>query len=161
MTYEKIQQIIDMGLDDYSRALIVATIQHAGVYDKGGKPYIEHPLGVARYCNGVLETVVALLHDTIEDTDLTLNDLGILGFNRYIVDAVEGVTKLKGEPYDQFIDRCVKNDISRAVKKADIKHNTEPERLHYLDVEVQNRLVTKYAKAENTINQFELFNQKR
>lgn len=150
-----------MDLDDYSRALVLATWKHAGVFDKGGKPYIDHPIRVSQRCRGMTEKVVAILHDVIEDTDVTYEDLEYLGFNFYIIEGVNAVTRREyddgrpKEPYDDFIDRCCKNDIGRAVKREDIGDNTDPARLHYLSEKFQNKLVTKYAKALNTINQFE------
>jgi len=156
-----LETIAKLPLDDYSKALILATWKHAGVMDKGGHPYINHPIRVSLKCSGIMEKIVALLHDVIEDTDITFEDLQYLGFNQYIIDGVDAVTRrvyLDGtkETYDDFIDRCCTNDIGRAVKKADIADNTDPNRLHYLDIAFQNKLVTKYSKALHTIELFEL-----
>ena len=156
-----LQIIKDMNIDDYSKALVLASWKHAGVFDKGGHPYIDHPIRVSQKCRSITEKVVAILHDVVEDTDTTYDDLDYLGFNKYIIDGVDAVTRREypdkpKETYEDFIDRCCKNDIGRAVKRADIADNTDPERLHYLDEKFQNKLVTKYAKALNTINQFEI-----
>ena len=148
-------------LDDYSRALVLATWKHANVFDKGGKPYIDHPIRVSQRCSGYHEKVVAILHDVVEDTDIEYEDLRYLRFGEHIINGVDAVTRRvfpdrPKESYEDFIDRCCRNDIGRAVKKADIADNTDPSRLHYLDEKFQNKLVTKYAKALNTINQFEM-----
>ncbi len=152
----------DMNLSDYARAIILAGWKHSGVKDHGGKPYIDHPIAVSTLVRGMTEKCVAIMHDLVEDTDITLDDLRYLGFNMYIVDGVDAVTRRIGEDgvketYTDFIKRCCKNDIGRAVKKADIANNTDPARLHYLDEAFQNKLVTKYAKALNYIQQFEIF----
>jgi len=156
-----LQTIVDMNLDGYSKALILASWKHAGVMDKGGHPYINHPIRVSLKCHGVMEKIVAILHDVVEDTDITFKDLEFLGFSQYIIDGVDAVTRRvydndTKETYEDFIDRCCTNDIGRAVKRADIADNTDPSRLHYLDKKFQNKLVTKYAKALATINSFEI-----
>lgn len=155
-----LQTLRDMEIDNYTRAILLATWKHANVYDKGGKPYIDHPIRVSQRCKSMSEKIVAILHDVVEDTDVTYEELAYLGFEHYIVDGVRAVTRKEWdggkESYENFIDRCCRNDIGRAVKRADIADNTDPKRLHYLDEKFQNKLVTKYAKALNTINQFEL-----
>lgn len=155
---KQFDELKDSNLDDYSKALVYASMMHAHVNDKGGRPYIDHPIRVSQYCTSINAKIVAILHDVVEDTDATLDTLLMLGFSVYVVDGVDAVTRRDGESYDDFINRACRNDIGREVKKADIKDNTDPKRLHYLPKEKQNRLVTKYAKALNTIRQFELLN---
>ena len=77
---------------------------HAGQFDKAGKPYILHPLRVMNAVNTIEEKIVAVLHDTVEDTDLTLYELeDTFGFPHNIVEAVGLLTKIKGDPYKGYI----------------------------------------------------------
>lgn len=119
-------------IDTIECALAVASFLHQGVRDKGGVPYIFHPLWIANALkeNGEdIETIiVAILHDTFEDTEITLEELRELFSNR-IVDAVEALSKGEGEDPMDYIARVAKNDIARKVKRFDLKHNTDITRL--------------------------------
>lgn len=127
-----------------SDAITLATEAHAGVLDKGGRPYIDHPLRVMQMVAAVgydLDTqIAAVLHDTVEDTTLTLADLLAEGVSPEAVDMVDGVTRRTGpafpggkEPYQGgLISRAVTNDGSRAIKLFDGGHNSLPRRTHYL-----------------------------
>lgn len=89
------------------RALEIATKAHKGQVDKSGAVYIFHPIRVAELCTTEEEKIVALLHDTIEDTSVTAEYLLEQGFPRTIVDAVLGVTRRDDETYEEFVRRAV------------------------------------------------------
>ncbi len=105
------------------KAVGVATRAHKGQVRKDGTDYISHPVRVAVRCETKLQKVVALLHDVVEDTDVTYDDLIEIGFTREVVNAVESVTKRPGEKYADFILRASVNELGRAVKLADIEDN--------------------------------------
>ena len=102
---------------------------HEGQKDKGGEPYYFHPLAVmsllekpTRY-----ERMAALLHDVVEDTDITLSDISEL-YPIIVTDAVDALTRREGEVYRLYIERLAKNPIARKVKLADLEHNMRPDR---------------------------------
>ena len=108
--------------DLYTRAVEIATAAHEGQTRWGGEPYITHPLAVANYFHMSIEKIVAVLHDVIEDTDITGNDL-LDEFPDEIVGSVLVMTHKEHESYADYIMRVRKNHIARKVKLADIKHN--------------------------------------
>lgn len=110
-------------------ALEIATNAHKGQTDKAGKPYILHPIRVAEKCNTANERIVALLHDTIEDTSITADYLSSQGFPGNIVNAVLSVTRNDCESYDDFIRRSALNPIGRKVKIHDLEDNLDIKRL--------------------------------
>lgn len=129
-----------------SAADALAEQAHAGQTDKAGRPYVEHPRRVAaRFEDPVLRTV-ALLHDVVEDTHVTLNDLHRL-FPTNVVMAVDALTHRKGEDRDLYYRRVRANERARLVKHADIDDNADPQRLALLDEATRDRLVAKYEKA--------------
>lgn len=105
------------------RAISLATALHAGTRDKGGQPYIEHPLRVMGKVSGELEKVVAVLHDVVEDTPATLGELAAAGFPAEVIAALDHLTRREGEDYAAFIARAGANSIGKAVKIADIEDN--------------------------------------
>ena len=107
----------------YELALKIATEAHEGQKRWNGDPYITHPIRVADSLEGPIEKIVAILHDTIEDTDVTANFLLKQGFNQEIIDAVVALTRIENETYREFIERIAKNDIACFVKIADIEDN--------------------------------------
>ena len=111
------------------KALKVATKAHSGQTDKAGAAYIFHPIRVSCRCFTNEEKIVALLHDTIEDTDVTEDYLLSEGFPRNIVDAILSVTRNEDESYDDFIKRCRLNPIGRQVKLHDLEDNMDISRL--------------------------------
>ena len=100
------------------KAMQIATEVHKTQVDKGGKPYIGHPLRVEKLCQDDDSKIVALLHDTIEDGDITAEYLLMQGFPTYIVDAVLSVSRNKGEDYFDFIQRSKANPIGRRVTRS-------------------------------------------
>lgn len=131
----------------------LATQAHAGQVDKAGQPYILHPMRVAKRFHLVQEVdfaVVALLHDVVEDTHVTLNDLHRM-FPTHIVAAVDAITHRKNEPRDAYYQRVKANPLAHRVKLADVDDNSDPERLASLDVATRKRLETKYAHARQAL----------
>lgn len=112
-----------------NKALEICYESHKDQVDKAGKPYYLHPIQVALMCSTKQEKTVALLHDVIEDTNCTINDLVKIGFDNEIIEAVECLTKREGEQYENYIKRVNQNPIARRVKINDMKHNSDLSRL--------------------------------
>ena len=128
------------------KALSIALKAHTGQIDKVGQPYILHPLRMMMNVETEDEQVVALLHDVIEDSDFTSEDLLEAGIPEYIVIAVEHLTNRDDESYDQFIDRAMQNDLAARVKRADIEDNINVLRLSTVKERDLERIV-RYHKA--------------
>jgi len=128
-------------------AIIFATECHRGQRDKAGEPYILHPLRVALLVRTDPERLAAVLHDVVEDTGVTLDELRERGLDESVVTAIEALTKRDGEDYASFIERVVRNRIARVVKLADLADNLHPDRLSRLPTEEQHRLRAKYEPA--------------
>lgn len=129
------------------RAIQIAVEAHAGVKDRGGKAYILHPLSVMMRVETDAEKIVAVLHDVIEDTGWTFDNLREEGFSEEIIEALGSVTKTSDEEdYDQFVLRAQKNEIGRKVKIADIKENLDVTRLGNL-TEKDTARINKYKNA--------------
>lgn len=129
------------------KADAIAAEKHAGQKDIAGADYIGHPRRVADRCSSVKTKIVALLHDTIEDTDVTPEYLLEQGFSQEIVDAVLSVTKRKNEDYFDFCRRAGENKIGREVKLADLHDNMDVSRLRYPLRKVDVDRLNKYMKA--------------
>ena len=110
-------------------AISIANQAHAGQLDKAGKPYISHPLTVMAQMDTLESKIVAVLHDAIEDSDLTIEGLVKQGFPEFITDAIAAITKLDGEQYEDYIIRVKSNAIARKVKIADVTHNMDISRI--------------------------------
>ena len=121
------------------KALRIAVEAHAGQVDKSGKPYIFHPLRVCCRCFTDEEKMVALLHDTIEDTEITAEDLLSEGFPPYI-------SRNEDETYEEFVKRTSLNPLGRAVKLHDLEDNMDISRLEQVTEKDFDRL-NKYIKA--------------
>ena len=130
----------------YDRALRIAIRAHEGQQDKSGREYVMHPIRVAERCKDTRAKIVALLHDTIEDTDVTIEYLRKEGFPEEIIDAVLSVTKQEGENYEDFVRRAVRNAIGKEVKIADLEDNMDIRRLKEIKEEYVDRL-RKYLRA--------------
>ena len=113
------------------RVLVLATNAHAGQFDRGGKPYILHPLKVMHYLKSDDEELqcMALLHDVVEDTKTTWDDLTAIGCTERVINGVKALTKMPGESYDQYKQRVFANEDAMKVKMADLRHNTDIRRL--------------------------------
>jgi (p)ppGpp synthase/HD superfamily hydrolase len=128
------------------KAALICITNHAEQTDKAGQAYFQHPMRVALRCATTEQKIVALLHDTIEDTPVTPEYLLEHGFSQTIVDAILSVTKRDGESYEDFVKRAAENPIGRAVKLHDLEDNLNVFRLAEVTAEDAQRL-TKYLAA--------------
>lgn len=110
---------------NFEIAYNLALIYHKGQVDKANKPYINHVVYVANHVKTNDEKIVAILHDIIEDTSLTLNDLKKLGFSNIVIEAIDAITKRQGEAYHDYLKRVMNNKIAIKVKIEDLKHNAD------------------------------------
>lgn len=133
-------------MNKYELALKIATEAHKGQVDKAGIPYINHPLTVASLVDTEEEKIVALLHDTIEDTNITEQDLLNYGFSNKIVEAVKLLTHNKNVPYMVYVAKIKDNELARKVKIADLTHNSDLSRLKEI-TEKDKKRYEKYQKA--------------
>ena len=114
--------------------------------DKSGLPYVFHPFHVAEQMKDEVTTAVALLHDVVEDTGYTLTDLVEMGFPEAVTDALALLTHDPSVPYLEYVAKVKDNPAARAVKLADLKHNSDTSRLDFLTKKDVQRL-EKYKKA--------------
>ena len=136
----------------YDKALQIAIRAHKGQKDKAGHDYILHPIRVSERCDDPRAKIVALLHDTIEDTDVTEEYLRQQGFPDDIVDAVLSVTRREGEDYETYIRRAAANPIGLQVKIADLEDNMDIRRLPDITDRDVVRL-RKYLRAWHYLNE--------
>lgn len=129
-----------------NEAMKIAYKAHHGQVDKGGIPYIFHPMHLAEQMDDEYATCVALLHDVVEDTDVTLDDLANI-FPAEVVEAVRVMTHSKGEPYPEYIARVSKNPIAKKVKLADLRHNSDQTRMENASEETLAYFRKKYREA--------------
>lgn len=114
-----------------NNAILLATTAHAGQFDRGGKPYILHPLRVMSFLKSDDEELqcIALLHDVIEDTSTNYIDLVEAGMTLRVCAGVTALTKQRGYTYDQYKAQVFANRDAMQVKLADLRHNTDVRRL--------------------------------
>lgn len=114
-----------------SRMLILITSSHLGQVDRGGKPYVLHPLAVMNLLNSDDEELqcIALGHDVVEDTSVTFEDLAYLGFSSRVIEGINAVTKRQGESLDDYKVRVFANRDAMLVKRCDLEHNMDLRRL--------------------------------
>ena len=131
-----------------SKAISIAAVAFEGKYDKGGSPYILHCLYVMDKVKrlGDNYAIVAILHDLVEDTKWTIQDLRDLGFNEEILTALDLMTHKDGVSYDDYIKGISTNVISTACKRGDLEHNMKASRLKGMRKKDFERL-EKYIKA--------------
>ena len=127
-------------------AMTIACSAHQGQLDKAGYPYIHHPLHVAEQMTDEYACAAALLHDVVEDTDWTLAQLKEAGIPTPILDALALLTHDDGTTYLDYVRRLRDNPIARAVKLADLRHNSDTSRLDTLTEQDLFRL-ERYRKA--------------
>ena len=137
--------------------LVIATNAHAGQFDRGGAPYILHPLKVMHYLKSDDEELMcmALGHDVIEDTSMTYRDLRDAGISERVVAGIRALTKLPGQTYEEYKAGVFASEDAMRVKLADLRHNTDIRRLkgvtekdiarmskyHMFYMEIKSRLV--------------------
>ena len=112
------------------KALKLILTHHEGQTDRAGKPYVLHPITVMTYVETDVEKVVALLHDIVEDTDVTLDHVREI-FGDTVAEAVGLLTHLEGDTYTQYVEKLAYHPIARKVKMADMKHNMDISRIPY------------------------------
>src|SRR5205085_1061747 len=112
-------------LDLLEKAIGIASEAHQGQKDRYGAPYITHAIRVMERLDDPTEKVVGILHDVVEDTDWSFEDLRKEGFPQSILDALDCVTKRDGEAYDDFVKRSASNALAKAVKLADLEDNMD------------------------------------
>ena len=132
--------------DKTKKAMKLCYEAHKDQVDKSGMPYVFHPFHVAEQMTDEATTIVALLHDVVEDTDYTLEDLAAEGFGKDILEAVALMTHEDDVPYLEYVAKLKDNPIARAVKLADLAHNSDLSRIGEVDEETRERL-EKYKKA--------------
>lgn len=134
-----------------NKAIEIANRAHIGQVDKAGEPYILHPLRVMLRQNGEVERICAVLHDVIEDSDVTFDDLRREGFAEEVIKVLDCVTKRAGESYDDFINRILPNEIACRVKLADLYDNMNLSRIKN-PTEKDRERIEKYRKAAELIS---------
>lgn len=139
-------------------ALQRALKAYAGQVDKAGQPYILHPLRLMMKFNDPLAQAVALLHDVIEDSDATADDLRADGITEEVITAVELLTRLPSQTYEDFIEVICTNSLAITVKKADIEDNLNVLRLPALSEHDLQR-VNKYHRAWHRLEAAEQANK--
>lgn len=132
-------------------AIKIATNAHSGQVDKGGEPYILHPLRVMMALKDEKDKIIAVLHDTIEDTDVTYELLRKVGFDEEIIDGIKSVTRNENESYEQFIERVSLNPRGRRVKLADLDDNMNISRIPN-PTEKDYRRLEKYERAKRRLS---------
>lgn len=128
------------------KAFQIATQAHLGQYDKAGAAYIYHPLHIASEFVDDMHYLTAILHDVIEDSGISLEDLRVYGIPSPVVTAVDSLTKRTGEDYNNYLKRVKENPIACAVKLADLRHNMRLDRLPVV-TETDLARAEKYTKA--------------
>ncbi|MBQ7828704.1 MAG: GTP pyrophosphokinase [Clostridia bacterium] len=115
------------------KAMKVCFEAHKDQLDKTGLPYVFHPFHLAEQMDDEISTVCALLHDVVEDTDTTLEDLGSMGFPKEALEALALLTHAPEVPYMDYVREISRNPIATKVKIADLKHNSDITRLDVID----------------------------
>ena len=128
------------------KAIKLCFAAHAEQMDKSGLPYAHHPLHLAEQMTDEYTTVAALLHDVVEDTNYTLLDLREMGYPEPVLAALTLLTHDDDTPYLDYVARIKENPIARAVKLADLTHNSDLTRLDRVDEKALER-VKKYKAA--------------
>lgn len=129
------------------KALAICFEAHKDQVDKSGLPYVFHPFHLAEQMESEHEVCVALLHDVMEDTDATADDLVKQGIPAEYVNTCKLLTHAEGVPYLDYVDALKANAVARKVKMADLRHNSDLSRLDREPTETDLRRVEKYRRA--------------
>lgn len=127
------------------KAMIIAYNAHINQFDRAGVPYIYHPIHLAEQMDTEIECIVALLHDVVEDTNITLDQLEKI-FPSEVIEALKLLTHDKKVDYMDYIKEIKKNHLATKVKIADIIHNADETRLNKISIKDIARR-KKYKKA--------------
>ena len=120
-------------------ALKLCFAAHKEQTDKSGIPYVFHPFHLAEQMQSEETTIAALLHDVVEDTEYTLQDLAAMGFDPVVIDALALLTHDDDTPYMDYVARIKENPVAKAVKLADLAHNSDLSRMDTVDEKVMER----------------------
>ncbi len=134
------------------KAMIICFEAHKYQKDKSGLPYVFHPFHLAEQMNDETTTIIALLHDVVEDTDITFDDLKSAGFPEEVTDALRLLTHSPDVPYMDYIANIKNNKSAKEVKLADLRHNSDMSRYDTVterDIERQK----KYLQAINILSE--------
>ena len=134
-------------MNQLEHAIAIALDVHSGQTDRYGQPYILHPLHVMLEMESEVEMTAAVLHDVIEDSEMTLDDLRAKGFSSEVLEAVDLLTHAKeSTPYEEYVQRIKPNPIARKIKMADLRHNMDIRRMDRVRDQDVSRL-EKYRRA--------------
>lgn len=133
------------------RALKLCFEAHKNQVDKTGVPYVFHPFHLAEQMTDEISTICALLHDVVEDTQYTFEDIHNMGFPQEVISVLMLLTHEDGIPYMEYVEKIGLNPIAKQVKVADLKHNSDLSRLDSVD-EKAIRRIEKYQKAMNILS---------
>lgn len=139
---------------DTKKAMRLCFEAHKNQTDKSGQPYVFHPFHVAEQMPDEETTIVALLHDVIEDTSYTPDDLRSMGFDEDVLEALALMTHDKDVPYMDYVAKLRDNRIARTVKLADLRHNSDLTRLDEVDEKALQR-IEKYKAAIRLVSETE------
>ena len=128
------------------KALQLCFEAHKNQVDKTGLPYVFHPFHLAEQMTDEISTICALLHDVVEDTDYTFDDIREMGFPKEVVDVLRLLTHEDGVSYMDYVEKISANPIAKQVKLADLRHNSDLTRLDVIDEKALQRN-EKYKKA--------------
>jgi (p)ppGpp synthase/HD superfamily hydrolase len=128
------------------KALKLCFEAHKNQVDKTDMPYVFHPFHLAEQMTNEISTICALLHDVIEDTEYTFNDLRNMGFPEEVIDALTLLTHEDNVPYMEYVEKISTNPVAKQVKLADLRHNSDLTRLNVIDEKALERN-EKYQKA--------------
>lgn len=137
--------------ENTKKAIKIAYNAHMGQYDKFGIPYIFHPMHVAESMDTEEECIVAILHDVVEDTDVTFENLE-KEFSNTVIEALKLLTHDKSVPYQDYVLKLKDNEIARKVKLADLNHNSDPTRLIHITPKDMIRM-KKYENAKKLLTE--------
>ena len=132
------------------KAIEIAARAHTGQVDKAGQPYILHPIQVMLRVQGEDARIAAVLHDVVEDSEVTIDDLRVEGFSSAVLEAVAALTKQKGETRIEAAFRAAENEIARIVKLADNAENMDLSRIPN-PTEKDHRRMKEYEKVREIL----------
>ena len=131
---------------DWEEAIRIAAEAHRGQRDRAGAPYVLHPLRMMLRMRTDAERIAAVLHDVVEDTPWTLDDLRARGFPAEVLEAVDRLTRRPGEAYEAFVERAAAHPVARRVKLADLEDNLDLRRLDAVTADDVER-IDRYLRA--------------
>ena len=139
-------------MSDLTRAVQIAIQAHHGQVDKRGEPYIMHPIRVMLFVDRTDDRIVAALHDVVEDSDWTIEDLEAEGFKPNQLSAIDALTKRAGEAYFTYIERVRVNETAVRVKLSDLADNLDSTRLRHPLSETDRARLKRYEKAVEVLD---------